>query len=519
MSSGSQNSLRGVRGVLLAIVLILPLIVGAVFAAGDGMHPARTWSADDAATGAPADSQAILPADLVDARRAAGEAGAQASLLTTGTEELADGAAELREGVVPLQEGISEAADGAGELSQGMVEIQAGVGQLGVGATEIADAVGGAVDGVVSLDAIRGQIVGAVDRTVAELEGNETPEAVELREELLGLSEQLTLVDIAPDLADQLVELRDGSREIANQLTTPGFAFHDGIYAATQGAADLNAGLGEIDAGMAEAVDGIGQLDDGATQIDTMATNAHSRVDAVNRSLPAVAPAAAEEAVEEGPTQSLSPVVAMLIAALVMLAGAAIALAAHLSPARRRLIVLGGTAAALVGGIVALLVLATGLSAASVGLSALALAVGALAAVGLTSAGLKLFGVLGGVSLTAVLGVLQLGVVGWVWKTATAAQVAEWLQIVAGLLPLHWATTSLSAAGNVGASGPLWLGVGILAVIAVVGLVIVGMGRPQEAGETTAAPGRGPEDARQDAAVDTGAVDAEASATEAFSRQ
>lgn len=515
MSSGSQNRLRGVRGAILAILLVLPLIAGALFVAGDGMDPARTWSADDEATGAPADSQAILPADLVDARRAAGEAGAQASLLTTGTEELADGAAELREGVTPLQEGVSEAAGGAGELFQGMVEIQAGVGQLGVGATEIADAVGGAVDGVVSLDAIRGQIIGAVDRTVAELEDNDDPNAVELREELLGLNEQLTLVDIAPDLADQLIALRDGSREIANQLTTPGFAFHDGIYAATQGAADLNAGLGEIDEGMAQAVDGITQLDDGATQIDTMATNAHNRVDSVNRSLPAVAPVA-EAAVEEGPTQSLSPVVAMLIAALVMLAGAAIALAAHLLPARRWLIVLGGTAATLVAGIVALLVLATGLSAASVWLSALALAVGALAAVGLTSAGIKLFSVVGGVGVTAVLGVLQLGVVGWVWKTATATQVADWLQVVAALLPLHWATTALSAAGNVGASGPLWLGVGVLAVVAAVGLVIVGTGRPRAAADAAAAPGGEPGAEGDDVVVD---VDAEAPATEVFSRE
>ncbi|AGS33780.1 hypothetical protein B841_01485 [Corynebacterium maris DSM 45190] len=515
MSSGSQNRLRGVRGAILAILLVLPLIAGALFVAGDGMDPARTWSADGEATGAPADSQAILPADLVDARRAAGEAGAQASLLTTGTEELADGAAELREGVAPLQEGVSEVAEGAGELSQGMVEIQAGVGQLGVGATEIADAVGGAVDGVVSLDAIRGQIIGAVDRTVAELEDNDDPNAVELREELLGLNEQLTLVDIAPDLADQLIALRDGSREIANQLTTPGFAFHDGIYAATQGAADLNAGLGEVDEGMAQAVDGITQLDDGATQIDTMATNAHNRVDSVNRSLPAVAPVA-EEATEEGPTQSLSPVVAMLIAALVMLAGAAIALAAHLLPTRRWLIVLGGTAATLVAGIVALLVLATGLSAASVWLSALALAVGALAAVGLTSAGIKLFGVIGGVGVMAVLGVLQLGVVGWVWKTATATQVADWLQVVAALLPLHWATTALSAAGNVGASGPLWLGVGVLAVVAAVGLVIVGTGRPRAAADAAAAPGGEPGAEGDDVVVD---VDAEAPATEVFSRE
>lgn len=515
MSSGSQNRLRGVRGAILAILLVLPLIAGAIFVASEGMDPARTWSAEGEATGAPADSQVIVPADLVDARRAAGEAGAQASLLTTGTEELAEGATELREGVAPLQEGVSEAADGAGELSQGMVELQAGVGQLGVGATEIADAVGGAVDGVVSLDAIRGQIIGAVDRTVAELEDNDDPNAVQLREELLGLNEQLTLVDIAPDLADQLIALRDGSREIANQLTTPGFAFHDGVYAATQGAADLNAGLGEIDSGMAQAVDGISQLDDGATQIDTMATNAHNRVDAVNRSLPAVAPAATTDAAEGEPTQSLSPVVAMLIAALVMLAGAMIALAAHLTPTRRWAIVLGGTAVTLVGGVVALLVLATGLSEASVWLSALALAVGIVAAVGLTSAGITLFGVTGGVSLAAVVGVLQLGIVGWVWKTATAAQVADWLQVVACLLPLHWATASLSAAGNLGASTPLWLCVGILAVVAVVGLVIVGMGRPRVATEA-AAPGGDPGAEGDDVVVD---VDAEATATEVFSRE
>ena len=81
MSSGSSR----LRRAFPAALILLPLLIGVLFLAGGRLDPARTWSAGTVATGAPA-AEGILPTELVDARRAAGEAGAQASLLTTGTE-------------------------------------------------------------------------------------------------------------------------------------------------------------------------------------------------------------------------------------------------------------------------------------------------------------------------------------------------------------------------------------------------------------------------------------------------
>lgn len=482
-----------VRALVLAFLAVIPLVIAAVFVGVGGLDPARTWTSAEAEapSGAPAADDAITAADLVDARRAAGEASTQAGFLSTGTQELADGTAELRDGTGQLSAGATEASDGAQALADGMIQIQAGTSELGVGATEVADAVGVTVDGVIGVNVIRGQALGAIDRTLGDLEGNEDPDIVTLRDELAGLRDQLSTMEIDGALVNDMERLRDGSREVANQLTTPGFAFHDGIYTATNGASNLNMGLNDLEAGLQQANEGVVALDDGATRVNDMADQTKSRVDDVNRAMPVVWPTAAEgeEAAGEELPQSLSPIVAMLIAALVMLVGVGLGLAAHLRPGRRWWILGVGTLIAVVGGLVGLMVLASGLSVGALWVSVLALALGVLAAAGVTVILARAFGAGIGASVAGVLSIAQLGVVGWVWRKASTAEVAEWAQIVSGLTPLHWNTASLTAAGNGGDATQLWLGVGVLAVIAAIGLVAVAVAprNGEDREETTAA--------------------------------
>ena len=65
-------------------VALIVLIAGALLP----MSPVSTWSSGDESTGAPQVTPG--PDGLVDARRAAGEAAANASLLTSGTGQLKD---------------------------------------------------------------------------------------------------------------------------------------------------------------------------------------------------------------------------------------------------------------------------------------------------------------------------------------------------------------------------------------------------------------------------------------------
>ncbi|WIM73179.1 hypothetical protein QP028_06180 [Corynebacterium suedekumii] len=209
-----------------------------------------------------------------------------------------------------------------------MVELQAGVGQLGTGATEVADGVGTAVDQVVGLGALQGQLLGMIDDTVAGLEGATDPDLVDARTRLQDLRGQVEMAQLDGDLANQLTALKDGSREVANQLAVPGYAFHDGIYSATKGAQDLSHGLTEAQGGVDEAVAGVEELDAGVQRIDQMATQTQDRIGAIQRALPVVQAAGTGEGVaaaaaSEETIPTLAPMYAMLIAALVMLGGAA----------------------------------------------------------------------------------------------------------------------------------------------------------------------------------------------------
>lgn len=432
------------RRLLLTLLLLLPLIGGAVYAAVAKIEPAATWSAEPAA--------APGATDLVPARRAAGEAASQAGLLKGATGELTKGSGQLADGVGQLHEGSTAALTGANELSAGLVKLQAGTGQLGDGAVKVADGVAQAVDQVQSLALLQTQIIAEIDKADAELAPRWDPQSKELRNRLGEFRKQVDGFKLDGAMVDQLAALRSGSREIANQLAVPGNSYHDGIYTATKGSKELAAGLAELDKGLAEASTGAGGLRDGATKIDGMATNNKERIGSVQRALPA----------DPEPTATvvplLVPLLGFLIAAVVMVGASfsnrwrwllAVALGAVL------VLVLGTSLTPLVGaGLVGIVILA-GLTAAL-----------------FSNALVRLFGTRGRYAGYGFL-LIQAGIVGWVWKQASGASVSSVWNVLAHLMPMHYATASLSALGNSGSHLILGVSCAVLAAIAALsGLVL-----------------------------------------------
>src|SRR5699024_9636265 len=90
---------------------------------------------------------------------------------------------------------------------------------------------------------------------------------------------------------------------------------------------------------------------------------------------------------------------------------------------------------------------------------------------------LSLFGPVPGGIVAGVLGLAQIGLVGWVWKSVSHSDVAAGWQIAANLSPLSWATAGLTSLGNDGSGQVLWLALAVLGAMAVLGVSGVALGR------------------------------------------
>ncbi|HCG46780.1 hypothetical protein [Corynebacterium flavescens] len=463
---------------LIALVLVVPLIVGAAVASFAGWGPAQAWSsAGDEASGAPTDGT-VDSSQLVEPLRALSEAQAQAGFLESGAKQLADGSGQLDSGAQELGGGIDKLSGGSQQLVDGLTELQAGTARLGGGATELANGVGGAVDQIVGLGVAQGQIITAIDGTMHDLEGNNSPEARNIKSQLGDLRNQVNNFKLDQSVTDQLNRLKDGSRELSNQLSVSGYAYHDGVYSAVEGAKQLNSGIGELNGKADEAIAGVGKLDEGAGKVNSMAEHNKTKVSDAARAMPRVQATGQNE-----PSRLLSPVVALLIAALMMLGGVFLGFAWH-PGSRPWLLLLGGPLALTAAGEILLWILSSGLTPlaavwAGVAMYATTIATAALTTVVLRFAG---FGIGGG--LITVVGLAQLAAVGWVWKTAGAAAIAPAWQVVANLLPLNWATSAITAAGNGGQDSLLWTALAVLGVTAFLGVGAIIFGR--RAGEATA---------------------------------
>ena len=434
------------------------------------MHPASTW----VSSGTSAETtQATDP--LADTRRAASDAASQLSLLTTGTGQLANGVGQLDEGKGLLIDAIAQARGGAQELSAGMVQLQAGTGQLGNGATQLADSVGEIVAQVAGFEAVRGQVVAAIDRSLESTKNSKDPDVVASREALKELRQQALTAEIPADAVAKMNQLRDGSRDLANQLAVPGYAYHDGIYTATNGAASLASGLAELEGQVQEAAGGISQLVDGTAKVNTLAQQSSAKMRDVRASLPV---AVAGVGVGAG----FSPIAALLLAALAVFGGVALGAAGWFaaSVGRGRAWILGlGTVFVAVAGVALAWIVGTNLGPLALAGVGGALALGVLASAGVTQVCVGVFGVRAGLGLAGVLAVAQNGLVGWVWRQAASAPLEGVWESVSQVFPMHWVTAAVTTAGNAGDYRVIISAALLCMMVAAVGLA--GVRRPAPA--------------------------------------
>ncbi|WP_151529412.1 MULTISPECIES: YhgE/Pip domain-containing protein [Corynebacterium] len=474
---------------LAVLVIVAPVLLATIAATVMRMEPADAWSTKDEPSGAPAAASpaGYSDADLLAARRAASNAGTQSGFLNSGVKELSDGSRQLAEGTTQLRDGIAAAHSGSGELSAGMVQLQAGVGQMGPGAQELADGIEQVAGALVGVEASRGQLLAALDQIDKELEESVDPRSEELREQLNEYRPQLENITLSEEQKAQFTRMREGSRELANQLNTPGYAFHDGIFQATQGAKDLNQGLAELERGSVRAQEGATALADGAERVEKMAEDNKNSITGIQRALPAHSAQTDPTAVSEAPTNALPPLYALLIAALAMGLGAAVGLA-RLSLLQQLVAAVGiaasaAVALAIVGdlGVLALALSAGLLLLATIAGSAIAQLVQLLLPQRFAP------GVVGAVFL------LQLLVVGLVWKSATTGTVELEAQIATGLMPLHYATAGLSAIGNSAHGVMAGSSAAVLAIMAAGGLWLARHQSPRPS-PSSAEPAAGRED-------------------------
>ncbi|MBN9643762.1 hypothetical protein JZY06_03865 [Corynebacterium sp. CCM 8862] len=517
--------MRSFGRLLLALVVAVPVIAGAVWAALSGEDLAATWTTSTTATGegrqgetiregAPAapGPKGLSAADLVPARRGLGEAVGQAGFLAAATGELAAGTQQFSDSTPELVDKTRQAAEGARALKDGMTELQNGTGELGRGATRVADGVQLAVDQIQAVPVVRDQILAAVRQINTDLADIDDPRVGEIRLQLVALESQVTNFQIPPEVLGQLGELKTGSREVADQLSAPGKPYHEGVFKAAAGARELSAGLDQAQREVGQLVDAVNQLNDGAKKIDAMAGLNQTKIQAVHRAMPAVADTAAprqpatgtpagsnnpqatdgtntpgsdttgdDTGISTAPrTHVLSPMIALLIAVIAMMGGAAIWMIARpwTWPPMKRIIaspaLVTGTGVAATA--VVLLFVLGGLPGWVPAISsAIIVAFTVAAASGMARTAITTFGPTMG-RLVVILGMLtQVGFVGWAWKTAATEELPVAWKIFVHLMPLNYPTVALTVLGNDGSQQQLWVALAVLAGMVVLAALVGGI--------------------------------------------
>lgn len=132
-----------------------------------------------------------------------------------------------------------------------MQSLTKGTDKLGSGATQVAD---------------------GIDQLVSTIQ---TPELLKQINAIKGALSPGTPVDQVTGLLGGLVRLKAGSRQIANELTSPTAQYRGGLNAATKGAGalavgagSLATGMGDLNSGAQQLVSGTRSLRDGIVQVD-----------------------------------------------------------------------------------------------------------------------------------------------------------------------------------------------------------------------------------------------------------
>ncbi|MFB7720026.1 YhgE/Pip domain-containing protein [Nocardia sp. NPDC056100] len=187
--------------------------------------------------------------------RSAADGSAQ---LHGGTSQLTDGLDQLTAGIttqlVPAlsatTHGSGQLADGAHALSTGLIALRNGTDQLGGGARQISDGVDQLVQSV-NVDSLAALADSAKTQLPAD------PSLDELRKG----------IDQIGALLKGLLDLRTGTRQLAEQLTSPDAGYRGGLDQLVDGSQQLASGATDLSTGMARMQAGGVTLSDGAQQL------------------------------------------------------------------------------------------------------------------------------------------------------------------------------------------------------------------------------------------------------------
>ncbi|WP_448851742.1 hypothetical protein [Corynebacterium sp. 335C] len=500
---------------VIALLVLLPLLAGGILAgarvAGEpggpavadaaGAAGAPEGAARGAAGGAGAGGEgASAPAVPGGWTGTSSAAGVDVAALQTARGHVNAAAGQtgfLTMGLAQERDGINRLHDGSKELADGMILIQNGTRELGRGAQALADGVNATVGNISVAAVAAGQVDGAIDRTRESLRASNDPAAAGIIADLDSLQRQLDTVDFAA-LDGKLNELKTGVNDMATQLNSPNGDFRNGVWQATEGSRKLHEGLGELR-------DGHGRIEGMAATIDREVAAARTTAPAPTMAqleAAGLAPSADDAGTAGGFAElGVSPAAAFLAAALAAVAGAALmllpagmrlgvraaAVAAGAGRVSRTLLTAGGVVAVAAAALLGLLLAgetgpgaaagadaaadAAGVPAGAIALAGgiLVLAVAATAAA--TAAAVRLFGRAVG-SVAVLLGLAaQVGVVGWVWRTALdgGEPVPAWMAVLSGVMPLHYPMTAFASLGSGGGA----MAPGLLLAAAVLGAVLI----------------------------------------------
>lgn len=200
-------------------------------------------------------------------------AAAGAKQLDAGAHDLQDGAAELsggidraHDGAQKLSAGIDRAHAGAGQLDAGISRLTDGLGRLGAGAGQVADGVDQIVRRLDDLAATQQASLTPLRQLADQLRGSPDPAAREVAARLDALRSDLSARTQDGALGD-LHRLRDGSRQVATQLSNPSADLLGGVGRLVDSVHQLNTGLGQLSDGGHELGNGLGQLSDGGHRL------------------------------------------------------------------------------------------------------------------------------------------------------------------------------------------------------------------------------------------------------------
>ncbi|GAB09704.1 hypothetical protein GOARA_045_00580 [Gordonia araii NBRC 100433] len=178
---------------------------------------------------------------LGDGLRAAADGSAQ---IGDGTQTLNSSVAnDLVPGVKKARDGSAQLSEGATTLAEGLVTLQNGTDKLGNGATQVAD---------------------GIERLTSTAKLAELQEAIKQAQALSPGNPQIAKL---AELIDGLSRLKAGSREVANQLTSPTAQYRSGVNKLVDGGARLQDGASRLSTGMVAIDQGVGRLADGTQRL------------------------------------------------------------------------------------------------------------------------------------------------------------------------------------------------------------------------------------------------------------